>query len=216
MAAPTITGDQGTSLVKQLPLRVTRTDEGEVVVQPYVCDRDSVSSLIASADQFGDPHADFPDAILKRIEETKGPAFSRLEYIYEPASSRFGSRPGPPPVGDVSRSASANLMEVPIGLHSSWTQTWTDSKPGVEAFLAPFPVYQRTEVKESSNFTWNQAGIVENTGKLEAPTDVSGSPTATDWLKTGRDIQESGVIVMIMEEWTYNKDGWDTDIYATA
>lgn len=212
----TVLGNDGSALGEILGTRKTHNPDGVIVRVNYTCDKANVTALLASADQYGDGHADHPDSKLREINEDVGPKFSRLEFVYAPEGSILVGGGSNQPVGTVTRSASANLLEIPIEKHGSWSQTWKDSKPGVESYLAPLPVYRRSEVIAADDFGWTEDEVVENTGKLGAPIGMGGSPTATDWLKIERDIDEIGESTSIHNGWQYNPTGWDTDIYSTA
>ena len=218
----TILGNQGTALILQSRTR-SRTEAGESITEVYRCDKDSADSLIASGPQFGDGHSSDSNSKLQTIRQVVGHRFSEITYTYQLASGITGTG-GTIPDGEVVFTASANAMEIPIAAHPSWSQTWDDSKPGVQSYLVPQPTISYTWTEQ--DFVWtenNVAGVggPGYVGRREKPIDGNGTvlagATKANWLCVAREISpRGGTTVNISVTWQYASNGWDSDIYSDA
>lgn len=203
----TILGNQGTSFILQ-SIEKERGKDGTMVREVYRCDKDSVGSLIGGF-SFGQAHGDHPLSFLRKVTETQEGKFATVVFSYEPKLE--GS--DPVEVDDEAYGASTSASEVPIDQHASYSETWKDSKSGVDTYFIAQSTFTRTVVLDSNDWDWTEANLVSGMNQRGAPTGLS-SATANNWLKISREPSQSGETVTLTEEWLHNPDGWDTDIYS--
>lgn len=206
--AATVLGNQGAALIP-IRTRTRRTPQGVVVEETYRCDKDNAEALIGGY-EYGDLHGTHTGSALNGIDHDKGQKFSEVTLIYEPV----GWVPGEnvKPSGTVERSGASNVSEFPIETHADWAESWKDTKRGQTGFFRGQPVYRRTEYLDADSWDWTEANVISGVNTIGAPTGLTDA-TAANWLKIVRDPQEQGDTVVLYEEWIYNADGWDTDIY---
>ena len=59
--------------------------------------------------------------------------------------------------------------------------------------------------------TWNEAELTGGLGKTSAPTGMTGSPVAANWMKIGISQRQDGDLGEFSETWKYHALGWDED-----
>jgi len=192
---------------------VTRTNTGDVIERKYNLKRSSVKS-ITDALTFGTADSEYTNSFLSQIRSNPvGAQKAEITLIYEPANIDRGELV--PAVGTVIKEIDANAIEIPIG-----TTTISDSgiqerkKEGIESFLSPQPIYQRTEIL--SAFTFNETNAINDVGKIDDSPNGLASPTADKWLKVGFVVRSVGDKFEKTERWQYASAGWDTEIYTTV
>lgn len=160
-----------------------------------------------------DTDVDWTDAALvsagvSQVGETN--AVKLVEIRYEPPEWAFTIIPE-----GVTQEADANPIEVPVakapGLPSPG-EIEAAIGDGIEAVLVPMPVYRRTE-QSSGSFTWSEANIIDNVGKIDNSPEGMSAPNAGMWLMTEHKVSERGGVVSEQHGWQYNPTGWDTTLY---
>ncbi len=137
-------------------------------------------------------------------------AVKEIEKRFEPPGWSFTILP----VG-VTQEADANPVEVPVAKapgSPSAAEIEAVLKDGIEATLMPMPTYRRTVVS-SGSFTWSQANIIANVGKIDDTPEGMTSPTAGRWLQNEHKVTEHSSVVTEIFDWQYNLTGWDTTLY---
>ena len=200
-----VIGADGTSRIKTRTVKEREAMGVTAVFDTYKAAKDQVNTIVAANEQPGDGHSEHPAARLIRISENIGEEFSELVYEFRIPSGRPDTT-----TNDVIRSASSNLMEIPLSKNTNYDPSWETTKPGITSYYIPMPVYERRSY--TSFFTFSQSNIVDNVGTRNSPTGLTGGVT-DNWLKIEKQITEIGDDAEIVERWQYHPAGWDTDIY---
>jgi len=202
--------------------RIEKTENGTRVTRTYNVNYADAETAISGL-SFGDADADFSEAKLRHINYQKdGPQNATLELVYIPPTWPSDPNvPALPAVGTVTQGADANPIEIPIEQVDGITSQDVDENgvgvgefAGITHKLEPQPVYRRGEVLGS--FTFSEANIIENVGKIDQTPAGMTSPTSGKWLKTGRGIQQVGDDFDKQESWQYASEGWNTTLYASV
>jgi hypothetical protein len=136
-----------------------------------------------------------------------------VEVRYEPPEWSFTVIPN-----GTTREADANPLEVPVAKapgSPSAAEVEDAVADGIEAVLVPMPVYRRTTVT-SGSFTWSQANIIGNVGKIDDTPEGMTTPDAERWLNHEHKVTERAGVVTEQTGWQYNPTGWDTTLYDTV
>jgi hypothetical protein len=97
------------------------------------------------------------------------------------------------------------------GTQYIWVKVGDRTKPGVNVYDSPLVIITETKHCKRRS-TANKFLVVA--GSLTAPSDTYGYSSDTDkWLAKPLGISEDGEFLIASNEYNYNPDGWDTDIY---
>jgi len=189
---------------------VNRTDAGDVIERKGYIKKSRIKAYTDSL-TFGTADGEFSNAVLTAVNSTPVSGDkAELTLTYSPVNTTYEVLP---PVGTVIQEIDANAIDIPIAKNPNLTSQdiAQKKKKGVEAYIAPQPIYRRTEIL--SSFTFKEANAIDDVGKIDnSPKDLS-TPTAGKWLKMGQTVRAVGDKFEQTETWQYASNGWDTDIY---
>jgi hypothetical protein len=95
----------------------------------------------------------------------------------------------------------------------TWIKIKDRTKPGVEAYKYPSFVVNCKKPYKKKSLAVSAISIVDSTS-LVAPAETFGlSSTAINWLYEPNGLYEDGDWWIFEARFTYNPNGWDTDIY---
>lgn len=198
---------------------------GAEVVRRY---RVAVGSAGSNIPALGTADAVYTTATLRKYRVRGTKAYPEIECIY-----RTGDAVSPvqtDPVGTIILRSDSGMEQVPIEAHPNFKSKRTDGTtgavvvtmtfggadvdyPGLESYLAPRPIFSYLKTIEASATTWDEATIIGSVGRLGAPLNMSGSPTASKWLQIGRTMEQRGDVVEIGESYQYHPDGYSGKVY---
>lgn len=224
--ATTLGNNLSTKVERKNSGQKTRTISGNTATYRYTQVKGTaVSTALGTADP-----AD-STIVLREINFLPDPGggFETVELVYGPPNPMSMNTPT---VGTITYEADANVLEIPIQQHPNfysgkleddgsytanlhdWGQSGPGTDfPGLQSYLVPQPIFSRTEIL--SSFTFTEANIISNVGKICAPTGMT-SPTSGAWLKTRLSVRKNGNIIEKSESWQYASAGWESYVYPTG
>jgi len=203
--ATSVIGNQGIT-----PIPTNRKQghdsSGPRITEIYHCDKDNTAWIPA----FGTPHPVHTALVLVDWDIDEGKKFSTVILQYRLRTWQAGGGVTMPPATTETKSADGNAIEINIKQNKNYSSSWEKSKPDVNSYVSPQPVYTYEKVYDW--FTWSESNIISTVGTRQDPPGLI-SPTADKWLHMGRAIVEQGKSIIVRDTYQYAANGWDTDIY---
>jgi hypothetical protein len=159
-------------------------------------------------------HPTFTAAKLSVIEESQGQSreITEVRLTFEvPEMERGGGMFSDKPIGVY---FSSSTQEDSVELDPTTAADEDAIKAGKVTKPITTAVFTRTEIIDGAGWAWTEANIISNINVIQAPTGMATTvgppvtPTVGAWKKTGRNVQQDGSRIVIVDEWTYRSIGW--------
>ena len=210
MASPALIGTTGSLLEQPGSPKKTTSAIGSIMRRTFVF----CGTGVPVVDAIGTL---YDDLALTQIEDTRNTRDGKRTIIYdyeEPDASRVTVDYDK--LVKTETEFDTNLTELDIRQHPDYEEAWAETKPGVDSYLAPQPVYRYTDYRTAHDTTLNDVA------SLGVPPGWSGS--SSDWLMTGKVSRKIGIarspttsalVAIYQRVRIYQRamNGWDTDIY---
>ncbi len=127
----------------------------------------------------------------------------QLDCTYKAPSSDWAT------TGDTAKASSVTLRELPV---TEKEKADLAAGKNVRTKLGAQVRYSETVIDAS--FTWSQANIIGQCGKIASPGSLPGA-TPNAWLQIEKTVNKSADgVTKIKQGWQYDENKWDTNLYS--
>lgn len=221
-------GFTGTVLQERIDSpKILKSAAGTEIIETFNANQaDAEDAITARGYTYGDAcpisGGIYSDSLLLTIGIDKdGPVNAIVTYkwaVPDPTTQEAQT-----PVGTVVLGSDSNAIDIPIGQNVNKSGTNYDEEKkigigdweGIESFLSPQPVFNRTETLAA--FSFSQTNIVGSVGNVMTTVAMAakGLSGATDkyWLQMSLVVTQNGNVFTKKEEFQFADNGWAKDLY---